>query len=544
MIVLPVIERELRVQSRQAFTYWLRVLGAGTLVLIGIYSELTRGWSLMRPTQSPGAELFGHLTTTLFFAIWILVPLATADCISRERREDTLGLLFLTPLKSMDIVTAKGLVHGLRAFTFWFAILPVMTVPSLMGGVSWKEAALAALIDFSAICWALAAGVLASSLSKSWLRSLLAAGIFGFLFSVVFATMHSLSILAAGVGFPARFQQEMQDVEQMIVVGFLAAADVTGRWSGMSSFPNLPAAAQTALVVREGLAALFSVCVLFLILRLAAWNVRRNWRERQRSAREIWIEQKFFTPVVAVRFFRRWMLRKLERNPVGWLQQRTWSGRVAVWGWLAVIISVYSAALGDNYFFRREDILQKLMAWLMLGNMAASAVGSFRRERETGVLELLLVTPTSEAQIILGRLRGLWGQFLPAWGLLLGVWLYFIDAFGGDFGSLESIWFFVVGFFTVPVIGLYYSLRRSNFVSALLSTIVAGLLLPVVLMVAVAYVRWVFFGALLGIGGGSAELSQGVALISLCQVLVAVALGRRLYRDLVLRRFAFERAMN
>src|SRR5579872_7340506 len=118
MIVLPVIERELRVQSRQAFTYWLRVIGAGTLVLIGIYSEFARGWSSMRPVQAPGAQLFGHLTTTLFFTIWILVPLATADCISRERREDTLGLLFLTPLKAMDIVTAKGLAHGLRAFTF------------------------------------------------------------------------------------------------------------------------------------------------------------------------------------------------------------------------------------------------------------------------------------------------------------------------------------------------------------------------------------------------------------------------------------------
>jgi ABC-type transport system involved in multi-copper enzyme maturation permease subunit len=545
MIVLPVIERELRVQSRQAFTYWLRVLGAGTLVLIGIYSELTSGWSPMRPAQSPGSQLFGHLTTTLFFSIWILVPLATADCISRERREDTLGLLFLTPLRAWDIVMAKGLVHGLRAFTFWLAILPVMTIPFLMGGVSWKEAVLAALIDFSSICWALAAGVLASSLSKSWLRALLAAGILGFLFSIAFAAMNSLSIIAAGVGFLPRFQWDMLNVDQMILGGFLSAADVNGRWSGMSLFANLPAA-QTALVAREGLAAVFSVGFLVLVIRLAAWNVRRNWRERQRSAREIWIEQKFCTPVIAVTFFRRWMLRKLERNPVGWLQQRAWSGRAAVWGWLAVIITVYSAALGDNYFFRQEDILQKVMAWLMLGNMAASAVGSFRRERETGVLELLLVTPTSEAQIILGRLRGIWGQFLPAWGLLLGVWFYFLDAFGPDFGSIESIWFFIVAFFTVPVIGLYYSLRRNNFVSALLSTVIAGLLLPVVVVAVISYGYWLYFGApsYFSYRPGSSLMGDPVVLTLAGQILIAVALGRRLYRDLVGRRFAFERAMH
>jgi ABC-type transport system involved in multi-copper enzyme maturation permease subunit len=538
MIVLPVIERELRVQSRQPFTYWLRVIGAGTLLLIGLYSTLTAGWSLVRPTQSPGSQLFGHLATTLFIAIWILVPLATADCISRERREDTLGLLFLTPLRAWDIVTAKGLVHGLRAFTFWLAILPVMTVPFLMGGVGWKEAALAALTDFSSICWALAAGVLASSMSKSWLRSLLAAGFLAFLFLAVFAFLNSLGIIATGVGFLPRFQWDMLNVDEMIIGGFMSAADVNGGWSGMSLFSNIPAA-QTALVVREGMVAFVSTGVLFLTMRLAAWNVRRNWRERQRSAREIWMEQKFCTPVIAVAFFRRWMRRKLERNPVGWLQQRAWSGRAAVWGWLAVIITVYSAALGDNYFFRGLANLQQLMGWLLLGNMAASAVSSFRRERETGVLELLLVTPTSESQIILGRLRGIWGQFLPAWGLLLGVWVYFLDAFGPDFGDTEPIWFFIVAFFTAPVIGLYYSLRRSNFVSALLSTIVAGLLLPVVVVAVKSYVFSLYVGM-----SPYLIAPHPVVFISACQILIAAALGRRLYRDLVQRRFAFERAMH
>ena len=54
-------------------------------------------------------------------AIWVLVPLLVADCLSRERREGTLGLLFLTPLTANDIVIAKGLSHGLRAVTLCFA---------------------------------------------------------------------------------------------------------------------------------------------------------------------------------------------------------------------------------------------------------------------------------------------------------------------------------------------------------------------------------------------------------------------------------------
>src|SRR5437763_1392894 len=72
---------------------------------------------------SLGGLLFGSLHFTLFWAIWVLVPLLTADCISRERREGTLGLLFLTRLRATDIVFAKTLAQALRALTLWLAVL-------------------------------------------------------------------------------------------------------------------------------------------------------------------------------------------------------------------------------------------------------------------------------------------------------------------------------------------------------------------------------------------------------------------------------------
>src|SRR5437667_6295695 len=122
-----------------------------------------------------GGELFVYLHATLFCAIWILVPLLTADCISRERREGTLGLLFLTRLRATDIVTAKSMAQGLRALTLWLAVAPVLTIPFLLGGVGWPQALLSVSINFSAICWALAAGLLASAWSKRWVRSLMAA---------------------------------------------------------------------------------------------------------------------------------------------------------------------------------------------------------------------------------------------------------------------------------------------------------------------------------------------------------------------------------
>src|SRR5215472_1339328 len=99
MILLPVIERELRASARQSFTYLLRVLGALALLLV-------IGWFGLRGELGPdcGGDLFRALHAAIFFAIRLLAPLLTADCISRERREGTLPLLFLTPLKPPSIV--------------------------------------------------------------------------------------------------------------------------------------------------------------------------------------------------------------------------------------------------------------------------------------------------------------------------------------------------------------------------------------------------------------------------------------------------------
>ena len=102
-----------------------------------------------------------------------------------------MGLLFLTPLKAREVVLAKGLVHGVRALTLWLAVLPVMTITFLIGGVTWKEATMSVLMNFSSICWALAAGLLASSVTKTWLRAMVLAFALAFLLcGGVFCDIH------------------------------------------------------------------------------------------------------------------------------------------------------------------------------------------------------------------------------------------------------------------------------------------------------------------------------------------------------------------
>ena len=147
MNVGAVFGRELRTSARSAFTYYLRAVGVAALLGACLFYGLEHGFA-----PAMGSPLFGSLHRTLFFAIWLVVPILTADCISRERREGTLGLLFLTGLTGSEIVLAKGLVHGVRAFTLLASIIPVLAIPFLLGGLTWPEIAVSSLINVAALC--------------------------------------------------------------------------------------------------------------------------------------------------------------------------------------------------------------------------------------------------------------------------------------------------------------------------------------------------------------------------------------------------------
>src|SRR5262249_22926453 len=177
MVLLTLMGREMRAAARQPFSYQLRMLGAGALLVVGALAVAESLGDVVR-----GGLLFARLHATILPVIWVLVPLLTADCISRERREQTLPLLFLTPLRPLQIVLAKGLAHGLRAFTLWLAVLPVLTIPFIAGGVSWMEALLSVSLSFGSICLAMGAGLLASTGSQVWMRSMALAAFLGFLF--------------------------------------------------------------------------------------------------------------------------------------------------------------------------------------------------------------------------------------------------------------------------------------------------------------------------------------------------------------------------
>jgi hypothetical protein len=276
---------------------------------------------------------------------------------------------------------------------------------------------------------------------------------------------------------------------------------------------------------------------LVLLVRFAAWRVKRTWQERPASARMEWLKRKLFAPAVFAQVLRRWLRWELQRNPIGWLERRSWSGRLVVWSWLAVVICIYSSLFANFPIYSRGfHSLQTVLAWLLAGSIAVSAAGSFRRERETGVLELLLVAPLREWQIIGGRVRGLWGQFLPSIVLLSVVWVYC-----ASFLSEESEWLpmllSLITFATLPIVGLYFSLTRSNFVVALLCTVVLQMILPVVLGQVAQFLSDTGTTPYIATGGPEQDWVAPLA-GPMFQLVLALFLGWRLHENLRHRSFA------
>src|SRR5687767_7229435 len=104
MTFLPIVERELRVAARQRGTYWTRLGAVVAGLAVGTWIMLM---PMIRNTRELGVALFSSLAVVTFVYSLLIGIRTTADCLSEEKREGTLGLLFLTDLKGYDIVLGK-----------------------------------------------------------------------------------------------------------------------------------------------------------------------------------------------------------------------------------------------------------------------------------------------------------------------------------------------------------------------------------------------------------------------------------------------------
>ncbi|HAB15228.1 MAG TPA: ABC transporter permease [Verrucomicrobiota bacterium] len=463
----PVLQRELREQARQPGTYWLRVIAAGVVILL---------FWLAWEREANGGQLNGRgyfmgLHRLLFLGIWLVAPVLTADCLSREKREGTLGLLFLTPLRPVDVVVGKAFVHALRGLVFVLAVIPIMIVPVLLGGVSWLDACRMMLLQLAALGMALAAGLSASAVTESWWQARMLAFAFAVLGAGVFVALHLGIHLLAILSRPA--VPGIPDTAGGIVgllwgnllirQGLFAGRGFDGlwqNWGGAGSNWN-----SVRLALWFWLAAWLSVGV---AIRLAALGIQRTWRS-QPSARVSAIRRIFTEVQVGRKWWRKRQVAILTANPVRWLQGRTWSARLGGWMVLGMTLTV----VGVSFEAPRQtvEVIGFFARVLLLGAAAFAAAASFRVERETGALELWLVTPLSPGTVVRGRLAGLAAQFFVPAVLLAALpplrWIGRAMLGQVPRSPLPPVdWLLAVWIAATLVFGLGLALSRLSFVTA------------------------------------------------------------------------------
>lgn len=514
MTAVAIIWRELRLEARRHSLYWLRVLGAVVLLAIFVGMVDTHQGSI----TDLGARIFPPLHAVLFFMIWLFAPLIIADCLAKEKREETLGLLLLTRLTPSGLVAAKACVHAFRSALLVLATLPILCLPIILGGVSGTEAWLALWLDANALILALTAGLVASACVRRWASALVVAEILSMILCLAFCAGYTTAFLCwAAPGLSNLPSSLPSSIRQLAFSIIQTAADFQGTWGQLLA--AAPAGAEEVW-----LKLLYVLTNLSLLIGVLAWlgaahQLRHSVFEVPASVRRLEWQRRWLTPAIGRALWRRQRRRALARNPIAWLQVYSWRARAAKWGWCLFLAGAEWLLL--NVCPREYWLLgQYLVGLALLLTIVFAGAASWRQERRAGVWELILITPLSPWQLAGGRVRGLYQQFLAA----LLVWLasLWIWAPPGAFdnGSFLLGLFGLGVFLVAPLVGQDSALNLRGLWPAWLATGMAVIFTPGILFLLSLQEGWPL-----------------LILVGLIHVGLAAICGFGLYQQFAERRF-------
>ena len=390
MTFLPIVDRELRVAARKRSTFWLRVVAALVTITISAAFLAIGGLMEMQGGMFPlslGAVLFAILTWMSFGCACFAGVFFTSDTLSEEKREGTLGLLFLTDLRSYDVVLGKLMAMSLRTFYALLAIFPIVGITLLMGGVTGAEFWQRMLVLVNTLFFSLAAGMFVSSISRESQKAL-----GGTLFLILLFVV-GLPLIDVWIAYLKKrtFVPLFSYASLWLGCNYVGSASAKMFWWSFA-IPNFLGWIFLVLA---------SICTPRAFHEKAAGGapVKKNWLYSLRFGTD--------------RGRNRRRRRLLEINPALWLAHRQrwrwlllWIFSFACVALFAFIVAYYwnsknrgvnyGILIGVNFFF--GVVILGLKFW-----MAAQASRFFIEAWRTGALELLLTSPLPEKKIIRGQ---------------------------------------------------------------------------------------------------------------------------------------------
>ncbi|HSU53889.1 MAG TPA: ABC transporter permease subunit [Candidatus Dormibacteraeota bacterium] len=383
MPFLPIVERELRAGARRRSTYrirrWTALFGiACSFCFLAVSGSATAG-------SGPGRVLFTILTTYAAGLCLVAAVLFSSDALSSEKREGTIGLLFLTELKGYDLVLGKFIGIALTTFYGLLALFPIAAVPLMIGGLTGGEFWRSSLALLNGLFVSVAVSLWVSAVGRDS-RNTLSGSVAMLLFIIA--------------GLPA-----------LDKLAYLAWGKVT--WFTLASpyysfrFARDPVYGLKTAHYWKSLGV--SHLVGWVFLGLASFMLVRFWRDKGEEAfRKTGIFQFRSTPVR-----RRKAL--LDTNPIAWVMGDERVLKWLIWG-IIFCYGIY-AAMQTAGMFGTINPLQgysgpKVAGFLLKLLFATQVCRFFVESRRNGALELLVCTPLRSSEIIRGQWQALARLFL------------------------------------------------------------------------------------------------------------------------------------
>jgi len=484
MSVVPIVERELIVAARKPATARVRrnaaLLGSLTAFMVLLFGGRFGG------AQGVGGTLFSTLSAGAFLFALGAGMFLTSDAISSERREGTLGFLFLTDLQGFDVLVGKFLACGLNAFYGLLAVLPVMATAWFLGGVTGGELWRMALTLLNTLPLSLAVGLWVSTQTQSEAEAMGRTALW-------IAALALAPILLASIlnGFSSIFWRGISNWSPL--ASFIAARDQSYRTHAVDFWESL------VLVQLLG----------WGVLILAGLCLQRNWRHEYsptdaptRTSSPASSGTVSGTPAQRTR-------RHFERdaNPIRVLVAT--DPRMERWAWICSIgglalafvlqvlvphkvFSVVQLPIFSSWLHLPLVPLKLLVTW--------KACSFFAAARRDGTFELLLTTPIPDFDIIQGQLQGLRQLFgrpvlFQSIGLgMIGAWTFIADRFDAKiigtslagFAFVVVVWGFqwlvlMVDLRATAWVGFWLAMTESRPGVAFTKTAVRIILIPLII---------------------------------------------------------------
>ncbi len=415
MTVLPIVERELRVAARQPATYKARMAlpltGSAIFLLFAFVARAGM------PPHMIGMQLFYLGFGMLFLSCLLAGCQLTADTMSSEKREGTLGFLFLTDLKGYDIVLGKLVSSSIGAIYGALALLPLVSVMFLFGGVSGGAMLRLSLSSINVLFLSLTVGITCSCLSRETNKARSA------------AMLVLLCLIGAG---------PLLGLLHSYLLGFPSSRITLAFWvpyvisSPLMTFPG----ALDVLYFRQPSFFWITNAIVhalgWMFLGIAIWLAPRTWQEKAGTKRQFrWREWTRKVIYGTSESMAKQRARLLDINAILWLTSRERMKNLALWIVLGAMVSIclfFLLILGKDWWNLGTAFLFALFTNSILkASLAIESARRFSADRESGALELVLCTTMPVAEILQGQLlsvrRQYWGPFLAAFVLEIGLFI-------------------------------------------------------------------------------------------------------------------------